>query len=258
MRVAVIIPARNEALALDQVLSEIPTEAVPSSLPRKCRGAAATRPSEAVHHIIVVDNGSTDGTAQVAVETGAQVVSEPTPGYGRACLAGVAALGPDIDAIVFLDGDHSDYPEEIPMLLAPIERGEADLVIGSRVSKAQRGSLTLQQRLGNRLACWLMRRRFGVRYTDLGPFRAIRRTALERLHMTDRAFGWTVEMQAKAAVRGLRIVEVPVRYRPRIGRSKISGTLRGTVCAGWAIVTTILRVAAQPGAQHRVEACADS
>lgn len=238
MRVAVIIPARNEALALGQVLSEIP--------------------SEAVHHIIVVDNGSTDGTAQVAEEIGLWVVSEPTPGYGRACLAGIAALEPDIDTVVFLDGDHSDYPEEIPVLLAPIERGEADVVIGSRITHAQRGSLTLPQRVGNRFACFLIDRLFGFRYTDLGPFRAIRRDALARLRMQDLAFGWTAEMQAKAARAGLRIAEVPVRYRPRIGRSKISGTLHGTICAGWAIVTTILRVAAQPSAQHRVEACADS
>jgi len=223
MRVAVIIPARNEALALGQVLSEIP--------------------SEAVHHVIVVDNGSTDGTAQVAAEIGAQVVSEPTPGYGRACLAGMAALGSDIDTIVFLDGDHSDYPEEIPMLLAPIERGEADLVIGSRVARAQRGSLTLPQRFGNRLACFLIHRLFGVRYTDLGPFRAIRRDALERLKMQDQGFGWTVEMQAKAARHRLRTGEVPVRYRRRIGRSKISGTISGTIRAGTAILSTIGKIA---------------
>lgn len=236
--VGIIIPARNEAGAIGRVLAEIP---------RKHVG-----------HIIVVDNGSTDDTAAVAHANGAQVIFEPRPGYGRACLSGVAALGPAVETIVFLDGDYSDHPEEMEWLLKPIEEGQADLVIGSRTQKAESGSLTLPQRLGNQLACWLMRRCFGVRYTDLGPFRAIRREALERLHMQDRAFGWTVEMQAKAAVQGLKIVEVPVRYRPRVGRSKISGTLHGTIRAGWAIVTTILHVAAQPNAQHRVEACADS
>ncbi len=221
MRVAVIIPARNEALALGQVLSEIP--------------------SEAVHQVIVVDNGSTDGTAQLAEELGAQVVSEPTSGYGRACRAGLAALDQSIDTVVFMDGDHSDYPEELSMLLEPIANGQADLVIGSRALQAQPGSLTLQQRFGNRLACWLIRRFFRFRYTDLGPFRAIRRDALARLHMQDQAFGWTVEMQAKAVLHGLRIVEVPVRYRRRIGRSKISGTVRGTILAGAAIISMILK-----------------
>jgi len=238
MQVGIIIPARNEAAALSRVLAEIP------------RALA--------HEIIVVDNGSTDGTASVARQGGARVVAEPIPGYGRACLAGLFVLSPSVDVVVFLDGDYSDDAAELPTLLAPISNDEADLVIGSRTARAELGSLTLQQRLGNRLACWLMRRCFNVRYTDLGPFRAIRRESLARLGMRDLAFGWTAEMQAKAARLRLRIAEVPVSYRRRIGRSKISGTLRGTICAGWAIVTTILRVAAQPSAQHRVEACVDS
>ncbi len=225
MRVAVIIPARNERAALSQVLAEIPRQLV--------------------RDVIVVDNGSTDGTAEAAKRAGARVVSEPTPGYGRACLAGLAALDPSVDTIVFLDGDHADDPEELPALLEPILQGRADLVIGSRVAKAEPGSLTLQQRLGNRLACALMRWLFGIRYTDLGPFRAIRREALQRLAMRDQAFGWTVEMQAKAALHRLRVTEVPVRYRPRIGRSKISGTVSGTLRAGAAILSTIVKVAWQ-------------
>ncbi|MBI2104385.1 MAG: glycosyltransferase family 2 protein [Candidatus Omnitrophica bacterium] len=226
MQVGIIIPARNEASALGRVLAEIPRALV--------------------RETIVVDNGSTDGTAAVARQGGARVVTEPIPGYGRACLAGLSALSPSVDVVVFLDGDHSDDVAELPMLLAPIARGEADVVIGSRVSRAEPGSLMLQQRLGNRLACWLIQRCFGVRYTDLGPFRAIRRRALESLDMQDRTYGWTVEMQAKAAARGLKIAEIPVRYRPRIGRSKISGTLQGTVQAGIAILSTIIRVALQP------------
>jgi glycosyltransferase involved in cell wall biosynthesis len=226
MRVAVVIPARNEAEALPGVLGEIPVGYI--------------------HQVIVVDNGSTDGTAGVARRCGASVVREPVPGYGRACLAGLAALDPLVDTIVFMDGDHSDYPEELPRLLAPIERGEADLVIGSRVQQAERGSLTPQQRFGNRLACVLMRAFFGVRYSDLGPFRAIRREAMEWLGMRNQGFGWTVEMQAKAARLGLRIVEVPVRYRRRIGHSKISGTISGTIRAGVAILSTIAAVALEP------------
>ncbi|MBI4353824.1 MAG: glycosyltransferase family 2 protein [Candidatus Omnitrophica bacterium] len=234
IRVGIIIPARNEAEALARVVSEIPRQLV--------------------SEIIVVDNGSTDATASVALQAGARVVAEPIAGYGRACLRGLAALGVSVDTVVFMDADHSDYPDDLPMLLDPIAEGRADLVIGSRLRRAQPGSLTLPQRLGNRLACALMRWWFGARYTDLGPFRAIRREALERLHMQDHAFGWTVEMQAKAARCRLRIEEIPVRYRPRIGRSKISGTLKGTVRAGMAILTTIVRIALTPSPHL----CADS
>lgn len=260
MRVALIIPARNEAEALPHVLGEIPREVVhpvPWEPPPGASGedrdgspegsppnATALRPWHGVHDLIVVDNGSTDRTAEVARRAGARVVTEPIPGYGRACLAGMAALDPSVDTIVWMDGDGADDPSEVPKLLEPLAQDRADLVIGSRVAQAAPGSLTIPQRFGNRLACALMRWCFGVRSTDLGPFRAIRRQALERLGMTDQAFGWTVEMQAKAARAGLRVVEVPVRYRRRsMGRSKISGTLSGTLRAGWAILSTIIKVA---------------
>lgn len=223
MVVSVIIPARNEAEALGRVLKELP------------------RPL--VHDVIVVDNGSTDATAEVARHAGARVVAEPIAGYGRACLAGMAALEASVDVVAFMDADYSDYPEELSKLLAPIKEGHADLVIGSRTACAQKGSLTLQQRFGNWLACRLMRLFFDAHYTDLGPFRAITRKALDGLSMRDQAFGWTVEMQAKAAMAELRVAEVPVQYRRRIGRSKISGTIRGTVYAGAAIISTIVSIA---------------
>lgn len=226
MRAALIIPARNEARALSLALREVPRHAV--------------------HEVIVVDNGSMDETAEVARRHGARVIVEPTPGYGRACAAGIRALDDGVDTVAFMDADHSDYPEELPLLLRPIGSGAADFVIGSRVRHAQPGSLTPQQRFGNRLACALMARWLGYRYTDLGPFRAIRRGALERLAMRDQAFGWTVEMQAKALRHRLRVAEVAVRYRRRIGRSKISGTLGGTVRASAAILSTIWSVAQEP------------
>jgi len=258
MFVSVIIPAYNEEQALPLVLQELPRDRV--------------------SEVIVVDNGSTDRTFFVAQTANVKVVFEPRRGYGSACQAGLRALSTDSEAIVFLDGDHSDYPEELPTLLEPIERGEADLVIGSRLlGQAEPGSLPLQQRFGNWLACSLIALRFGRRFTpplwssrgerfvagripddpswslrrsdrakgvgftDLGPFRAIRRDALERLALRDQGFGWNVEMQLKALKANLRIVEVPVRYRKRIGYSKISGTITGTIRAGLGILGMIAR-----------------
>lgn len=225
MRVDVVIPALNEEEALPHVLRAIPREAV--------------------RRIVVADNGSTDRTAEVARAHGAEVVREPERGYGAACLAALASLSADPpDVVVFLDGDHSDHPEELPSLVAPIARGEADLVIGSRArGEAERGSLTPQQRVGNAIACVALRTLYGARYTDLGPFRAIRWTSLASLGMVDRNYGWTVEMQIKAARRGLPHVEVPVRYRRRIGVSKVSGTLRGTVGASAKILYLLGRYA---------------
>ena len=222
MHVSVVIPACNEEQALPLVLRELPRTHV--------------------QDVIVVDNGSTDRTFTVAQAAGVKVLFEPRRGYGRACRAGLRVLAPTTEIVVFLDGDHSDYPEELLNLVGPIERGEADLVIGSRVlGQAEPGSLTPQQRFGNWLVCALIALRFGHRFTDLGPFRAIRHDALERLGVRDPTFGWNVEMQMKAIKAGLRIVEVPVRYRRRIGRSKISGTLTGTMRAGCAMLWTILK-----------------
>lgn len=220
--VAVIIPALDEEDAIVRVLGDIPDE------------LSAT--------VIVVDNGSTDRTAARARDCGATVVAEPRRGYGQACLAGLAALPEGVDIVVFLDGDYSDYPSEMSTLVEPIARDAADLVIGSRVlGETETGALLPQARVGNALATWLIRHLFGVKYTDLGPFRAVRLTALKKLHMADRNFGWTVEMQVKAARRGLRIAEVPVRYRRRIGESKITGTFLGSVRAGYKILWTIFR-----------------
>lgn len=222
-RIALIIPALNEELALATVLDELP------------RAMFA--------QVIVVDNGSTDGTAALARARGARVVSEPRRGYGRACLAGLAALDGVADIVVFMDADSSDVPGEVSSLLEPILRGEADLVIGSRrLGRAAPAALGWHQRGGNRLVVALIRLLFGFSYTDLGPFRAIRRARLVELGMRDPTFGWTAEMQVKALQCGLRVREVPVSYRPRLGQSKISGTVSGSLRAGIKILWTVLRL----------------
>ena len=223
LRVAVVIPARDEESSIPLVLDAIP------------EGLA--------DEVVVVDNASEDGTARMARSLGATVLFEPRPGYGAACLRGIEHLRarrPDL--IVFLDADFSDDPREMAALIDPIARDQADLVIGSRVlGSRERGALLPQARLGNWLATRLMRIFYGGRYTDLGPFRAVRFEALVGLRMADRGFGWTAEMQVKALKMGLRVREVPVSYRRRVGRSKISGTLLGSVRAGAKILWTIAR-----------------
>lgn len=225
IKTVVIIPAFNEENGIGEVIREIP------------KGVVA--------EIIVVNNASTDNTETIASAAGATVLREPIPGYGRACLKGIEYLKlsqykPDI--VVFLDADHSDYPEEISLVLKPILQGNADLVIGSRaLGKKEQGSMTPQQIVGNWLATRLLKLFYGVTFTDLGPFRAIRFSKLIELEMQDKTYGWTVEMQLKAAKKGLQCVEVPVRYRKRIGFSKISGTVKGTIMAGYKILTTIFK-----------------
>jgi glycosyltransferase involved in cell wall biosynthesis len=219
-RVVVVIPAIDEEPAIGRVLADIPRW---------------------VSEIIVVDNGSRDRTAEVAAGMGATVVHEPRRGYGQACLSGIAAAG-DADIIVFLDGDGSDYPEQLADVLGPVARDEADLVIGSRtLGRRAPGAHPWHAVMGTRLCVSLMNRLIGTAATDLGPFRAITASALRRLDMNDRDFGWTVEMQVKARRQGLRVCEVPVGYRPRIGRSKVSGTLGGSMRAGAKILATIAR-----------------
>jgi glycosyltransferase involved in cell wall biosynthesis len=219
--ICVIIPTLNEETAIGKVIADIP---------------------DWVDVIIVSDNGSKDGTIEIASELGAIVLKGEGGGYGAACLTGIKALPDTCDIVVFVDGDYSDYPDRMDALVDPIIGGDAQLVIGSRtLGNAQAGSLTLPQVFGNWLACFLIKLFWGVKYTDLGPFRAIERNALKRLKMTDKAFGWTVQMQLHSIFYDVKTIEVPVDYKPRIGRSKISGTIRGTVLAGWAILGTILR-----------------
>lgn len=222
MRIGVVIPAHNEAGSLPRVLDALPPELV--------------------HELVVADNASSDATAEVARRAGARVVREGRLGYGYACAAGVAALGP-VDVVALLDADFSDDPAELPLLLAPLRAGAADLVIGSReLGRREPGALAPHQRFGNWLTARVMGLLYGVHVTDLGPFRAIRRPLLERLAMAERTYGWSVEMMVKAARAGARIVEVPVSYRSRYaGRSKVSGTLRGSLKAGAVILGTSLR-----------------
>ena len=223
--VAIIIPALNEESSIGLVLKDIP--------------------KALIREVILVDNGSTDNTAEIAREAGAIVLKEPIRGYGRACLTGLSYLSANPPKIVcFLDGDYSDYPEDLADVVGPILRDEADMVIGSRtLGGAERGALLPQARFGNALACFLIKRLYGVQYSDLGPFRAISWAALEKIGMIDQNFGWTVEMQVKAARLGLRAQEVSVRYRKRVGVSKITGTLSGTFRAGYKILYTIAKYA---------------
>jgi glycosyltransferase involved in cell wall biosynthesis len=249
--IAVVIPALNEEASLPLVLRDIPRDLV--------------------NEIVVVDNGSHDRTAEVAREGGATVVGEPQRGYGSACLRGLAELagrteGPP-DVVVFLDADYSDHADELPAVVGPILDGSCDMVIGSRLlGQRERGAMPPQAVWGNRLACFLMWLLFGGKHTDLGPFRAIRWDSLQRLGMRDRNFGWTVEMQIKAARQKLRVLEVPVSYRRRVGVSKISGTIKGTILAGSKILYLIAKygltccspVAVAPSSPLRVAAKQDA
>lgn len=221
MRVTVVIPTRNEVQAIRHVLADLP--------------------AYLVTEVLVVDNDSTDGTTAVAAQMGARVVREPRRGYGRACLTGLAsATAPDV--VVFLDGDYSDRPAELPFLLAPIVEGRADIAVGSRLAGSRAShALPWHAWFGNWLAARLIRMLYNLQITDLGPFRAARADVLHAVELEETTYGWAVELILKGATAGFRIVEVPVSYYPRIGKSKISGTFRGTVGATWFILSRIAR-----------------
>jgi glycosyltransferase involved in cell wall biosynthesis len=219
--ISVIIPAYNEENSIGRVLNDLP--------------------KEQLKEIIVVNNASTDNTAEVARINGATVVEERRRGYGAACLRGISVVS-DSDIVVFVDGDYSDYPEELDQLIKPITENRADFVLGSRmIYPESREALLPQARYGNKLATFLIYIFFGYRFTDLGPFRAIRFDSLKQINMVDTDFGWTVEMQIKAIKNNLRIEEIPVHYRKRIGISKITGTISGTFKAGVKIMYTIFK-----------------
>ena len=231
MRVAVVIPTFNEAGSIGRVLDDIPT-------------SLATE-------VLVVDAGSTDGTREIAAGRGARVILEPRRGYGRACLTGLdRATDPDV--VVFLDGDYSDRPAEMSRLLEPIRQGKADIVLGSRLQGRRAGAMPWHQVLGNRLAAALIRALYGVALTDLGPFRAARRDVLRAVALREPTYGWAVELPTRGARQGYRVAEVPVSYHPRIGVSKISGTVKGTVGAAWCILAGIVvnRLRAEPRASE--------
>lgn len=224
LHVSVVIPALNEEESISGVIRAIPRDLV--------------------DEIIVVDNGSTDRTAERAEASGARVIREPRRGYGRACRAGMLAISPRSDVVVFLDGDGSDTPELMPRLLAPITAGTHDFVIGSRTrGQREAGSMNLAQSLAGRVTGLILQILYGVRFTDMCPFRSIRREVLEKLDMREQTYGWNLEMQARAARAGLRILEVPVDHRRRTGgKSKVSGSLSGTIRAGTRILLTLLRI----------------
>lgn len=221
--IAVVIPAHNEEASIAKVV-----EAIPKAI---------------VHHVIVVNNNSTDQTVENAFRAGATVLNEPRKGYGWACLKGIDfSIEMNCEIILFMDGDFSDYPEEIPALLAPILNDDYDMVIGSRtLGKREKGSLTPQQIFGNWLATKLIRIFYSANFTDLGPFRAIKTEALKRMNMSDKTYGWTIEMQIKAVKNKLKFCEVPVNYKKRIGVSKVSGTIKGTVLAGIKIIFAVFK-----------------
>ena len=211
MKISVVIPTFNEEQAIGKVVRAVP--------------------ADRVHEVIVVDNGSTDGTAKEAILAGARVIQEPRPGYGSACLAGAKAAA-DADVLIFLDGDRSDDPRQLESVAAPVLDNRADLVIGSRIrGSLEKGAMPLHGRLGNRLIVSLLRLLYGVDITDIGSFRAIRSQTLFDLKMEQMTYGWPVEMVVKAARQGLRIQSVPINYRRRMGKSKVTGTVRGTILA---------------------------